>query len=93
MTSARRWWLIYAACTVLVAGALVGMSGLVLGLERSERRAQADAEFQESLRLAMWRMESWLAPYLAREAARQHDDYLPYVPQPLALKRDASGLL
>jgi signal transduction histidine kinase len=73
-----RWWLVFAACNVVVAGALVWTSTVVVGLERSELRARAQIDYQESLRLAMWRMDSWLSLFLAHEAARPRIDYQPF---------------
>ncbi|MHC4608307.1 MAG: sensor histidine kinase [Planctomycetota bacterium] len=53
----------------------------MLALERAEIAARADAAHQESLRLALWRMDSWLASMLAREAARPYFDYEAFYPQ------------
>ncbi len=70
MSRARRWWLVFAACNVMVALALVWMTRSVLDLEQRERAARAATDYQQSLRQAMWRMDSWLALLLAGEAAR-----------------------
>ena len=70
MTRARRWWLVFTACNVVVALALVWITHVVLDLERRELKARAETDYQQSLRQAMWRMDSWLALLLAREAAR-----------------------
>jgi signal transduction histidine kinase len=61
-----------------VGAASVWITTVVLELERRELRARADAEQQAMLRLALWRMDSWLAPQLAREAARPYFEYQPY---------------
>ncbi len=63
------WWT-FGACAVLVVLALGWISWTVLGLEQAGIRARAEAEHQESLRLALWRMESRLAPFTVREVAR-----------------------
>ena len=84
MKSRRSWWLIYGACTALVLAALAWITVMVVRLERGELQARAEAEHQEALRLALWRMDSWLAPFLAREAARPYFDYEPFYPQPQA---------
>ncbi len=78
MRSRRSWWLIYGACSAVVALALVWITVTVVGLERAEIRARTDAAHQEALRLALWRMDSWLAPQLAQEAARPYFDYQPF---------------
>ncbi len=69
MKRATRWWLIFGVCNVLVVAALAWTSAIVVGLERSELHARAETDYQESLRLAMWRMDSWLSLFFAREAA------------------------
>jgi signal transduction histidine kinase len=65
----------------VVLAALGWITATVLDLERAEIRARADAGHQESLRLALWRMDSWLASLLAREAARPYFDYEAFYPQ------------
>lgn len=69
------------AGALCVAAALVWVSAVVLQLEQRENAARMDARYQESLRLALWRMDSWFAPRLAREAARPYFEYLPFYPQ------------
>ena len=72
---ASRWWIVFAACNVVVAIALVWTTVVVLRLERREQRALAENTYQESLRLSMWRMDSWLSLLLSREAARPRAAY------------------
>ena len=67
MTAGRSWWLVFGACCAAVLAALAWVTATVLRLERAELSARADMTHQESLRLALWRMDSWLAPLLARE--------------------------
>ena len=81
MRASRTWWSIYTACAVVVIVALVWITLTLVGLERSESIARADARYQESLRLALWRMDSWLSPQLAIEAARPYADYQPFYTQ------------
>ncbi|MEM7227518.1 MAG: HAMP domain-containing sensor histidine kinase [Planctomycetota bacterium] len=80
MSRSRTWWLISGGAAVIVIGALVWISVVVLKLERDEMAARSDAEHQESLRLALWRMDSWLAPHLAREGSRPSADYESLTP-------------
>jgi signal transduction histidine kinase len=72
---------VYGACAAVVLAALLWVTVMVLGLERAEIRARTDAAQQESLRLALWRMDSWVASLLAREAARPYFDYEAFYPQ------------
>ncbi|MCP3978537.1 MAG: HAMP domain-containing histidine kinase [bacterium] len=76
MSRAARWWVVFGACNVVVALALIWTTRVVVDLERRELRARAETDYQQSLRLAMWRMDSWLAVLFAREAARPSADYL-----------------
>ena len=76
VSRAARWWVVFGACNVVVALALIWTTRVVVDLERRELRARAETDYQQSLRLAMWRMDSWLAVLFAREAARPSTDYL-----------------
>ncbi len=77
----RKWMLVYAACLAIVLAALYWVSAAALDLERDWVEARADADRQESLRLALWRMDSWLVPLLAAEAARPALSYEPFYQQ------------
>jgi len=74
----RRWltWLVFAVCAMAVIEGLGWVTWQALRLERREREARAQAQFQESIRLALWRMESELTPVIAQEAARPYFHYL-----------------
>jgi signal transduction histidine kinase len=84
---ARSWWTVYAACALLAVAALGWITHLVIGLERAEASARAEAEQQANLRLALWRMDSFVGPLIAREAARAFYEYQPYHPQEQAYTR------
>ncbi len=81
MKAGRSWWLIFAGCCGLVVAALAWVTVTVLRLERAELSARADMSHQENLRLALWRMDSWLAPLLAREASRPYFAYQSFYAQ------------
>ena len=85
MTRSKRSWLLFSVCVAAVAGALVWLSILVVQLERADLRAKAVAEFEESVRLALWRMDSELAPVLAQEEARPTFHYRAFYPERRAL--------
>jgi signal transduction histidine kinase len=78
------WWLVYGLCTAAVLGALGWVTAVTVRLERAWLDARAEASHQEALRLALWRMDSWLAPVLAREAARPYFAWQPFYAPPLA---------
>ena len=77
MTRTRRTWCVFGVGVAVVAVALGWMTRASLRLERGEREARAEAAFQETLRLALWRMDSALAPLIAQEAARPPGHYVP----------------
>ncbi len=85
--SRRGWWGVYALCVVLLAASLAWLSRVALELEASERRSAASVGRQESLRLALSRMDAWFSPQLAREAMRPYFEYLPFYPSQRAYNR------
>ncbi len=80
MKSRRTWWLLFSAGAALVALALVWVTFLVLRLE-------AEARHEASVRLALWRMDSWLGPRIGREEMRPYFEYLPFYAQQRAYTR------
>lgn len=81
MKSRRTWWMIYAACITAGFAMLIWISVIMLRLENLNRLGEVAQVHQESLRLALWRMDSWLGPRLAREAARPYFVYASFYPQ------------
>jgi signal transduction histidine kinase len=81
MKSRRSWWTAFALCIAVVLAALVWVTVMTLRLERAEVVARAQAEHQEALGVALYRMDYWLAPLLAQEAVRPYFDYQPFYPQ------------
>lgn len=81
MKSRRTWWMIYAACIIAGFAMLIWISSIMLRLENLNRLGEVAQVHQESLRLALWRMDSWLGPRLAREAARPYFEYTSFYPQ------------
>lgn len=77
----ERW-----AARALAIGAIVVLLALgfitwsVLRLESREAAARQASDQQESLRLALWRIDSVMTPILAREAARPYFEYQPFIP-------------
>ena len=81
MNSAPRWPLaIVALSAVCVVGALAWATVAVVRLEERERHSQADSAFEESVRLALWRIDSALTPLIAREAGRPYFQYQSFYP-------------
>jgi signal transduction histidine kinase len=90
MNRSSRWWIVFATCNVVVAVALIWITVVVFELERAEQQARGATDYEESLRLAMWRMDSWLSVFLAREAGRPHLEYQPFYVQRSAYDRSAT---
>ncbi len=89
MRRSRRiaWWTAYGVGAAAVVAGLGWTSVRVLRLEQEERAARALADRQETMRAALWRLDFWLAPRLARESARSWLDFEPYHPQTVAFNR------
>ncbi len=68
-------WLIFWSSVVLALSALAWVSVEVVALERREASSRAEASRQESIRRALWRLDSAMAPVLAVETARPSTDY------------------
>jgi signal transduction histidine kinase len=69
---------LFAICLAVVVFAMAWSSAIVLRLERAEVQAQAQAALEENARLALWRMDSALAPLLAQESARPYFHYAAF---------------
>lgn len=89
MKRSRRiaWWGVYIAGSAAVIGALGWVTTRVVHLQREEAQARGEIRRQELVRQALWRMDSWLSPRLARENARTWFEYESYYPQTMAFNR------
>jgi len=87
MTARRKGWIILALGALAAAVALAWVSVEALSLEREGARAKAEASFEERVRLALWRMDSYLAPIVAAEAVRPHFHYAPFYAEEDAFTR------
>ncbi|MCE9637421.1 MAG: HAMP domain-containing histidine kinase [Planctomycetes bacterium] len=67
MSRRRGLGAVFVAGAGVVAVAMAWITGDLLSMEVAENEARADAAHQETLRLALWRMDSWLGPALAAE--------------------------
>jgi len=78
----RRWWLRAILCASGLAVVLLGLSWKLLQMEEQQiERRHRERTLLEPLRLALWRMDSWLAPRLALEAHRPPQEYQSYFPR------------
>lgn len=88
-SSVRRTALVYILGVAAMIAAMTWVTARVLVLERAEHEARDRSRTQESVRLALWRMDSMMTAILAREAARPYYHYQPFFP---ALRPFASML-
>ena len=73
-------WLTFAICLAVVLAAMGWVSLAAVRLDRAEVKARQQALTEERIRLALWRIDSTLAPILARESARSFLAYQAFLP-------------
>lgn len=73
-------WLIFGCCVALAAAAIARVGATALSLEQAEAKARRQAGLEENLQLALWRMDSTLAPLIAEESARPYFSYSSLYP-------------
>ncbi len=73
----RPWqiWLTFAACLAVVIAAVGWLSFKALQSDAAELTARRQAAQEENVRLALWRMDSQIAPGIAQENARPYFVY------------------
>ncbi len=82
----RQWlvWLVFGVCLSVGLGAMSWISFKVLELDRntalSRHQAAYQGQLEENARLALWRMDSMLAPIIAQENARPYFLYSAFFP-------------
>ena len=70
MKRPRLMWLGFAAAVAVVLASMGWVTAAVLRLDAAEAESQRRARLEENVRLALWRMDSALAPLIAAEHAR-----------------------
>src|SRR6266511_1971843 len=85
-------WAIFALCLAVVLAAMGWITRLVLRLDQAEADASRQATLQENIRLALWRMDSALAPLTAQENARPYFHYSSFYPAERAYGRMFSAV-
>jgi signal transduction histidine kinase len=75
----RPWqvWLVFAVCVLGAAGAMAWLTREVVEADRLRRAARAEAEIEQRVSLAVWRMDTELAPILAAEVIRPASAFRP----------------
>jgi signal transduction histidine kinase len=82
----------FAVITGLVAGGLGWATAAALRLEREQLADRAAAERTNKLNVAMWRLESQVTPFLAREHSRPFDHYSAVYAPPVTLNNAGTCL-
>ena len=62
--------LVFAACLLVLLAAMAAVSVTTLRLDRAQMQAGQQAETEEKVRLALWRMDSLLTSIMVEESAR-----------------------
>ena len=91
MRSPWHIWFGFAICTVLLCAGMGWLSVKAIELDQAETAARSQALVEENTRLALWRMESIIAPLLARENARPHIAYSSFYSTESGLPSKASA--
>ena len=73
-------WLVFGTCVSLAALAMARLGSTALALERAEARMRRQALLDENLQIALWRMDSALAPLIAEEGTRPYFTYSAFYP-------------
>lgn len=68
-------WVLFGLCLTALLAVMVWVSTTTLDLEKKQNEARHAALVEEQVRLALWRLDSALAPILAMETARPHRAY------------------
>ncbi len=87
MSPRVRLWLLFAASLAVALVAMGWVSLTALRAFRAEAAARRQAAAEEVVRLALWRMDTALAPLLAEENARPLFAYRPFYPAKSNLER------
>jgi signal transduction histidine kinase len=79
----KRPWqvaLVFLVCLAVVLAAMGWVSATALRLTQREIEARNQADLEERVRLALWRMDSSLAPLIAGENGRPYFAYTAFYP-------------
>ena len=71
-------WLLFGGCLAILLAGMAWATWTALRLDRAHAQAQQKADFEEKVRLALWRMESTLAPLIVQESSRPYFTYYSF---------------
>jgi two-component sensor histidine kinase len=84
----RGGFLAFLLISALVIGGLGGVTVTALRVEREQFEDRTQRELYDKLRLALWRMDSFVAPALAKEDGRPYNHYSALFAPPHVLRLD-----
>jgi two-component sensor histidine kinase len=70
-------WIVFGLCLALLLAAMTWLSRTALRLDRAQAETQRRADYEENIRLALWRMDSLLTPLVVQESSRPYFHYAP----------------
>jgi len=78
----RPWqiWTVFAVSLAVLLGVMGWITGNVLKLEAANAAAQQQAVVEETVRLALWRMDAAISPLVFEENARPYFEYMAFNP-------------
>ena len=80
-------WIVFGLCLVLLLGSMGWVTFTILRLDQESAGARQRAVLEENIRLALWRMDSSVAPLIGRENARPYYEYHAFYPAERAYTR------
>ena len=80
MTRPLHIWIIFGVCLAMLLAAMGWVSAMALRLDRVETQTRQAATFEENVRLALWRMDSALAPLIVQESSWPYFFYRAFYP-------------
>ena len=86
-----QYWLLFGLGLAVVVPAMAWLTAGALELDRAEALARKQAELEEDISRALWRMDTFLTPLLAEEAARPDFFYRPVYQTAAAEGKAAEG--
>lgn len=75
----RPWqvWLVFLGCTLAAGAGMAWLTRQALHADELRRTAEAGKEFEQRVSLALWRMDTELAPIIAEEVIRPANAFRP----------------
>lgn len=85
--SRRRPWLVFVAALLVLVAVMVGVTARMVALEHERAAAEQRSAHEEQVRLALWRLDTEIAPLLSQELAAvatlaRNSDSALHVPLP-----------